>query len=298
MFRLRYIFLAVPFLTGVLLLDSSPAEAKTPHKKHHHARHTTHHAHHHVATKSHARNDVRTAQTHLIHLHYLHSKADGKLGPKTVAAIRHFQHDQHLPVTGKLTTSTYNALVEADMPFAGPTTSATTAAAADFYAKHPDFYGHYDQQYANPMIGAPAVVSSDNATTSRTQTLPTRFGKIDMSEENAGAQKRYNVTLNDQPILTVGDQPSVIGVSSTYDLGAEDAIIFTTYHSESGTCPYKHYLLTLKADTNNLQEIANCTSGYQAKVNNGSLFVEFPEADDARAVGNTWRYENGHLERL
>lgn len=244
--------------------------------------------------------DVRTAQGHLINLGYLKANADGKLGPITMAALKHFQKEHHLTVNGKLNTATYNALVEADMSVSAAATPAPIVppvSASEFYGKNPDFYGKYDQQYADPMVTAPTIVGKDDTTSGRLQNIPTRYGKIDVNEDIHDNIKRYNVSLNGQPILMVDDQPSVIGISSTYDLGSEDGIIFTTYHVNT-TCPFKHYLMTLKQDGNNLQEISNCTRGYQARVTNGSLFVEFLESDDGRTIGNTWRYENGHLERL
>lgn len=295
---------------ALVIFGSGSAEARTHHHKHHyykhhhvqHAHHTHHVIHHAAKAKLPVLQDVRTAQKHLIHLGYLSGKADGKLGPKTVSALRHFQKDHHLAINGKLNTSTYNALVEADMP-AGTKPMAMPVvppvAASDFYAKHPDFYGQYDQQYADPMITAPTVVSKDNSiATERAQNIPSRFGQIEVTEANKGIDRRYNVTLNGQSILMVDDQPSVIGISSTYNMGDEDAIILTAYHDTSTICPYKHYLLTLRQDGNNMQEISNCTRGYQARLTNGSLIVEFPESDDRRVVGNTWRYEGGRLERL
>lgn len=298
----RRLLMTCALIMAATAFSSIPAEARTHHKHHHSHRHhvaTRHHVKKKLKTQAHT--NVRTAQRHLINLLYLNGKADGKMGPKTAAAIRKFQRDQHLPVNGKLTVATYNALIEADAPVT--TTMIESNApppvpATDFYAKHPDFYGHYDQQYADPMITAPGIVNQEGTAITRSQTLPTRYGKIETSEDKNGSQKRYDVTLNGQSVLTVDNQPSVIGISKTYELGDEDAIVFTTYHDASTTCPYKHYLMTLKQDGNNLQEIDNCTRGYQAHVNEGSLFIEFLEPDDARAIGNTWRYENGRLERL
>jgi hypothetical protein len=148
------------------------------------------------------------------------------------------------------------------------------------------------------MIAAPRVVSNDNLVTSRVQTLPTHYGKVEASEEIIGNDKRYNVTLNGQSILMANDQPSVIGISTTYDVNGEDAIILSSYNGGATGCPFKHFLLTLKSDGNNLLPIENCTRGYQARVNSGSLFIEFPEQDITRPIGNIWRYEGGNLERL
>jgi len=303
MFRPAFTMLAVFVISFALSL--STAEARTHHKHHHSKQHARHHTKHHAQhrTKKKAkitiRTDVRTAQRNLINLGYLKGSTDGKLGPKTAAALRKFQRDHHLTITGTINTATYNALVEANMPaMSDMKLPIPPLAASDFMAKNPDFYGKTDQQFADPMVTAPRVVGNDGLVTSRVQSIPTRFGKVETEEKMFGTEKRYNVTLNDQSILMAGEQPSVIGISSTYDVNGEDAIIFSTYNSNSSICPYKHYLLTLKASGNDIEPIENCTRGYQARVNNGSLFIEFPEQDDARAIGNTWRYENSRLERL
>jgi len=291
---LRSLILACIFLGVTLGLITTIAIAKTYHRH----RVVAHH------TVPHSSAMVRTAQTHLAHLGYYKSKIDGITGPKTVAALKAFQHDHHFHVTGMLTTQTYNALAEADRAAPGGSSMASNSRleaaerSADFYATHPDFYGHYDQQYADPMLLSSAVIGSGDAPAVRSQAVPSRFGKIDVSENNSGNGKRYSITLNGQPVFQADDQPAVIGISRTFDLGNEDAIVVSAYHNENTTCPYKHFLLTLASGTNNVQEISNCTHGYQAKVKDGSLFIVFPESDDGRAVGNTWRYENNHLERL
>ena len=270
------------------------AEAKT----HHHKKHVTQHTKHHGKKTGHADRDLKTAQIHLAHLDYYKDKADGVMGPHTKVALKNFQHDHHLPLSGTLTTRTYNAIIEADLPPPLPLTSLPEPKGPDFYATHPDFYGHYDQQYANPLMIAPAIISSDGSSPIHSQAILSRFAKLDISEEVKGQEKRYNITLNGQSLLAVDNQPSVIGISRTYELSNEDAIILSTYRSESDVCAYRNYLLTMKDGSNNLQEIGNCTHGYQARINEGSLFITFPESDDGRVIGNTWRYDNGDLERL
>jgi len=287
-----------------LVLPGSPVLAKvycgpTQPTPHHHVTHKSH-SRTHAASKSQM---VMDAQQHLINLGYLTDRADGVLGPKTRLAVQHFQRDQGLKVTGKLTRETVNALIASDlkqkpqtalpaMPALPPAPPPTA-----FYDKNPDFYGHYDQQYADAMAPSPAN-AGNNFTGIRTQTLATRFGKIDVSESNKGDSRSYTVTVDGKPLLQSDDQPNVIGISQTYTLGNEDAILFTTYRNLDPVCTYKHYLLAVNANGNKVQEIANCTRGYQATAKDGSLFITFPEYDDQRAVGNTWRYENGNLTRL
>ncbi len=294
---LRSLVLACIFLGLTASMIATIAIAKTYHRRAPHA--IEHHA------QNHGTAIMRTAQTHLAHLGYYKGKIDGASGPKTTAALKSFQRDHHIQVTGMLTTQTYNALVEADMkvpPVASTLTAPATLEAAeksaDFYATHPDFYGYYNQQYADPMLTAPTVTGESGMPAVRSQALPSRYGKLDMSEDRRGPGKAYDVMLNGQAIFQSDNQPSIIGVSRTFQLNDEDAIIFTTYNNDNIACPFKHYLLTLKSEGNNMREIGNCTHGYQAGVKEGSLFVVFPENGSGRVVGNTWRYENEHLERL
>ena len=288
---------SVAVVCALLLSSQSPALAA--HHKHKH--HTSSHKSSHV-------NQAQVAQRHLINLGYLTGRADGVMGSKTVKAIKAFQRDHNLPANGKLTTPTYNRLVEADMARNGAVTPRgeilgknaplATGQVPDFYAAHPDFYGYVDPQHANPMGLSNTIIGGSSGQVVRTQTLPSRFAKLDVSETNFGSTKNYNVTVNGQPLIYNEDQPAVIGISRTFELRNEDAIVFSTFRAGDTVCPYRHYLLTLRAEGQNLQEIKSCTRGYQARINGNSLFVTFPDADSDRAVGGTWRYEAGDLERL
>jgi len=288
---LRTFILAFIFL-GLTGLVTTIAMAKTYHKHFHHTHHhsTTHHTSHHA--QSHSNPQLRNAQTHLIHLGYATGKADGIMGPKTKTALKNFQHDHKLKITGTLTAATYSALVEADKPAPKPVASAAVTPtptplpappAPDFYATHPDFYGHVHQDYSNPL-------QKENP-----QSITSRYGKLAITKDQG---QNYAVTLNDQPLLQASEQPAVIGVSKTYELPLEDALIVTTYHNDSTLCPYKHFLVTLNDQGSKTTEIQNCTHGYQASIKESSLYIVFPETDDGRAVGSTFRYENSDLEKL
>ena len=61
-------------------------------------------------TKAGASMSAREAQARLNALGYNVGTPDGKLGPKSVAAIRSFQQDKGLPVSGRLDTATLDAL--------------------------------------------------------------------------------------------------------------------------------------------------------------------------------------------
>lgn len=298
---LRTTNLLMSIITIAFIYPINVAEAAIHHKHHHgHHHYSSHTRSSHVHSKhSTPSNIVKTAQQHLIKLGYLSGQADGVMGPKTTKALIHFQSDHGLKISGKLTTPTYNALVEADLEIIKhPAVPLATAAVPDFYANNPDFYGHYNQEYANPMMLAPAVTGNGGDPTVSTQTLHSRFAKIDVSENTNDNLKTYTLTLNGQLLLQSVGQPSVIGISRTFELPDEDAIIFTSYRPNDALCNYKHYLFTIRENGQNIQEIGNCTRGFQGQITNNSLYIIFPEPEDGRNVGSTWRYENGDLERL
>jgi len=54
----------------------------------------------------------------------------------------------------------------------------------------------------------------------------------------------------------------------------------------------------MKSSDSKIVEVGNCTRAYQASVHDGSLYITFPEHDDARAVGQVWRLEGESVERL
>lgn len=288
------------FVLSVLLycaLTINMAQAKT-HKHHHHVQHHTTH-HHKKSSHSSNSSSIKTAQRHLINLGYLTGHADGVFGTKTKKALIRFQKEHGLAASGKLTTPTYNALVAADMGLISPPgIPLATAAVPDFYASNPDSYGHYNQQYENAMMLAPHVSDNGGISTISNQTLQSRYAKIDVSENAQDGNNTYTVTTNGQLLLQSVGQPAVIGISRTFELANEDAIIFTAFRPSDPVCTFKHYLYTVRANGQNIQEIGNCTRGFQGQITNNSLYIIFPETDDGRNVASTWRYEEGDLEHL
>ena len=266
----------------VLALGASPTLAKTSHHHKHHTR--THHTHHAKAAKG--GTIVRIAQEHLTNLGYYSGTIDGIMGKQTKTAIKRFQKDHSLKADGVLGSRTNRALELAD----------TALPAAGIMGQ-----SHYVPQAArNSSDISGEAVNQDFETTmpSGGKPVASRFAHIDVSESVQGVNKTYDVRINDQPILTVDGQPSVIGISPTYNMGDEDAVIFTTYSPNNPTCTYKTTVLALNSQGNKLLDAGNCTRGYQAQVNNNSLYITFPEHDDNRAVGATWRLEGMNLERL
>ena len=283
-----YVILVLALTFGCSVVGApSFAFAKTHHKYHKHS--VT------VYKISNARSDVRDAQAHLVHLGYYNGKVDGLMGPKTKSAIKRFQLDQNLCDTGSLTAETRKALKLSDRAHLMPSVEVVPQP-MQFYVKHQDFYGYVDPEYADPLIISGSGTSGGGKVAS--QILPSRYGHVEVTQDTSTTLKKYNVTVRDQPILQVDNQPSVIGISSTYQLENEDAIIFTTYNPGNPLCTYKHHLLTLRESGSQLHLIDDCTETFQANVANTSLLITFPQSDDGRAVGSIWRYDSGALEKL
>lgn len=231
------------------------------------------------AVKASHRNDiVSVAQRHLMNLGYYGGKIDGKMGKQTVAAIKAFQRDHDLKADGKLGTKTRRALEAADVPSIknslnyGSSQPATT---------NTDVH----QDYAASLNGGTKVVNN-------------RFARVDVAETGTGYAKRYSVTLNGQPILTAEGQPSVVGVSPTYEMNNEDAIIFTTYSPSSTNCMYRNHVLVMDNNNSKVLDVENCTRDYQARVSNGILFIAFPENDANRAISATFRVEGMTINKM
>jgi peptidoglycan hydrolase-like protein with peptidoglycan-binding domain len=265
-------------------LVSASAAAATK-KKHHHVVHHAHGVKHktHKASSEH----IRTAQAALNDLGYDAGAADGIIGRKTTAAVRSFQKDHDLKVDGIIGPKTYALLM--DLTASAKPVSEVTAPPAvpppDFFATHPDFYGYYSADYANPvMLNTPQPLSS-------------RYGDLQIAEDGTGYAREYSVTLEGQPVLSAANQPAPILVSKTYAVGDTDVIIFTTYTSNPN-CAYTHNILSLHNGTHNVLPLESCLRTPEAQMMGDSLMISFPENNDGAPTGATWRYQNGTLERL
>lgn len=84
---------------AILALSGALAAPVFAHNVHHH--HRRHHA---------GSSDVRAAQEKLNEMGYDVGTADGKIGPKTRAALKKFQADKGLAQTGRLDDHTRAAL--------------------------------------------------------------------------------------------------------------------------------------------------------------------------------------------
>lgn len=279
-----------------LVLAAMPALAQDvvqcPPTRPHHTHHVTHSAKHRGWSKHKTRafasqGDaiVRIAQQHLANLGYYNGKIDGKMGPATKAAIKQFQREQGMKADGVLGSKTRRALESADhLVMITPTVVGAQTQGAIVQPYVPDPNPEVNQDYQLPL-----PVGSKN--------LFSRYAQISATEAKAGFGKSYNVTMNGQPVLSADGQPSVIGMSMTYDLGEEDAIIFTTYTPDS-TCLYQTHVLALSTSGSRMLDVQNCTRDFEAHADHHSLYIRFPEADDNRDIGATWRLDGMNLERL
>lgn len=292
-YMLRGIVLVVALVVmGAMVL---PSDAAAYQSKKHHQTYKKKAAKKKQAGNSSAAEKVRMAQAHLINLEFLVGKADGVLGPKTKAALKKFQKANGLVANGQLNAETEKALAEADRAFAIAATTgglgkARTQAPVKFYSQHPDYYGYVNQNYADAFqIGVPAV--------------PSRFARIDVREAEivsglTTGQRRYDVMVNGVPLFTADDQPAVIGISRTYSMLSEDAVIFTAFRPNNLVCSYRHYLFVLNAQGNRLLDIDNCTYEHTANLVNNMLVISFPENPAERTAPSVWRYDSGSLNKL
>ncbi|MFA4994664.1 MAG: peptidoglycan-binding domain-containing protein [Bdellovibrionales bacterium] len=227
---------------------------------------------------------VRKAQEQLKRLGYYTGKIDCILGPQTTRAIKNFQRDHGLKPDGILGKNTMRALEEASQAVGGSSIKQPFLTHDEVLITDDD---DIHQDYQMPLE---AYAGS--------RFLRTRFAGLNVTEAGSGMDKRYNVNLNGEPLLMVGGQSSVINVSKTYALGDEDVIILTSYNPESALCSYEHHALILAKEGTKMLEIENCTRGYNAAVDNGSLIITFPERDADRALGAVWRLEGTTVRRL
>lgn len=243
---------------------------------------------------------VRTAQMRLASMGYYVGRYDGNMGPVTQTAIRDFQRTNGLTATGLLNPETYS-LMQGRSTIAYQPVYRTTYSPVYSYAING--VGYYRTAYNDRILvtGLP-IMWDDRWHYTHTQQIPSRYGKLDVSEDNRGSLRHYAVTLNGQPVLFANNQPQVLRVSNTYALNGEDAVIFTAYHGD-GACAYKSYLLTVHNDGTfaNPKEIGNCTGNFEAHVaENNSLMISFPSMNMASgwSTWDVWRYENDRLARI
>lgn len=225
---------------------------------------------------------VRNAQMHLAELGYYAGRYDGVLGPVTESALEDFQRHNGLPITGKLTDRTLDRLMD-----------------ASYETRHLAYRTTYQPGYYLGSLNAHPLNWDTRWRSVRSQMIPSRYAKLDITEDLQGSLRHYTVTLNGQPVLFADNQPSVMRVSQTFRLHGEDAVLFTAYHGQD-LCGYKNYLLTIRANGTYTgpREIGDCSGAYNAHVANNALYITFADGYDTWRSGQIWRYENASLVHL
>lgn len=248
---------------------------------------------------------VRLAQERLIHLGYYPGTVDGTLGEVTKDALRDFQSHNGLVVTGALTDETYQLLKEQDMGIARGYYYGSQYANGyrnnGYYGNYYAPNGYYNTAYRHGYVTPVASNWNGHWNGVRSDTVPIRYGQLAINDAMRGGVHNYSVTLNGHSVLQANNQPVPLRVSHTYRLNGEDAVIFTAYDG-TGSCNYKNYLLTVRADGTYVapQQVGNCSGEYQARVENGGLVISFAgdRFGDRYAGLDTWRYGNGSLMRI
>lgn len=226
---------------------------------------------------------VSSAQTTLYSLGYYAGKVNGVMDKATKAALVKFQTDNNIPASGSLTGETVQMLKQGDQ-YVSMYSPAPAAGAAP---------------YSPPLTkGAARETSVKPRHIVWSHVVPNRFANVTI---NAIKKGDYTVSINGMPVLVANRQPAPLGVSQTYHLPNEDAVIFTSYDGNGG-CNYKNYLVSVRSDgtVTAPREVGNCSGGYQASVQNGTLVVGFPKGTytTSSAMWDTWHYTNQNLAHL
>jgi len=222
---------------------------------------------------------MRMSQMRLADLGYYKGAYDGTMGRKTKTALKKFQRNNGLPVTGLLTAQTFDLLLAMD------------------YRLH---HGHSLSMNHTGTLNHTGV-SAHGWQYAGSGRIPTRFGAWDINEDDRGGLKRYTIAYHGKPILRVGDQTGPLQFSKPFSLKGEDAVIITAYHG-AVDCAYRNYLLTMHSNgtVDEPRAIGSCASASQARIANNALFVSFPATVNPQgyAAWDVWRYENAELVQL
>ncbi|MDD4617165.1 MAG: peptidoglycan-binding domain-containing protein [Alphaproteobacteria bacterium] len=207
----------------------------------------------------------------------------------TVEEVRKFQREHGLKADGILGPKTLSALLKAKaeaVPKENPKILGVRTIPTIPQEYAPDPNPEVNQDQVPSLQGGSKIAFS-------------RYGHLDVVDRGGDPDKRYALMLNGQQILEINSQPSIVGVSKTYEVGMEDAIVITAYNSKNpALCAYRNYVLVIGSGGGKLLDLKSCTRKYSASVNGSSLYIVFPDDEDNRAVGATWRLEGQKLTKL
>ncbi len=215
---------------------------------------------------------VREAQRQLSELGYYTGRNDGLFGPQTRRAVKAFQRDSGLPVSGELTAQTKSLLSH----------KGFSLREGGYFRKRNAFFYWPDRNHIAASQG-----------------IPNRYMNVALREEGTGLLSRFTITLNGAPIFFANNQPGPLQVSETFSLPGEDAIVVTSYSGDA-VCPHKSFLLTFRSNNTYAgpKEIGSCSGFVEAGVAGNYLIIGFRHGPDHYAARSLWRYANGSLAQL
>jgi hypothetical protein len=171
----------------------------------------------------------------------------------------------------------------------------TTYAAPVAYYPNAVYPVAVNGRYAAPVVFS---VPMDMPRGSNTRILDTRFGDVSVMGEQRAGFHHYVIAINGMPLLSAMYQTDRMQVSQVYKLVDEDVMIFTIDGKVPG-CKVRNFLMSLRSNGTFVgpTEIGDCRMGYQARLYDNGLLVEFP--DEYRKDNlSSWRYKYGAMERL
>lgn len=151
------------------------------------------------------------------------------------------------------------------------------------------------EYYAQPIMFS---MPHDTKGTESFAALPTRFGHLTVSGARSKGSYFYTVAINGTAIAAAPYQSYRMVVSDVYKLVDEDVVIFTVDGDANG-CTAHNFMVVLRSNGTFVQpaEIGDCRTGYQARIIDNGLVVEFGETRYANRPA-IWRYKYGALERI
>lgn len=216
-----------------------------------------------------SRASTRDLQEKLTLLGYEPGPIDGRMGPKTRAAVRAFQTDAEIKVDGVV----------------GPQTRAALESALDMGGRRPTAANHQLDIYEDVLTDRLASGSA---------TLPSRFAKVEVTRAAPG---RYNISINGNVVASSPGANAMPRISHTFELPGEDAYVFAA-SSPRRDCRLEHTVLVVRADGSFLPPtpIGNCREILNGRVQGDSLVLSFPPVSvPSWRLEESWIYQAGQV---
>ena len=218
-----------------------------------------------------SRASTRDLQEKLTLLGYEPGPIDGRVGPKTRAAIRAFQQDSDLAVDG----------------IVGPRTRAALDTALDMGGRRPVAANHQLDIYEDVLTDRLAAGSVQ---------LPSRYANVEVVRTAPG---RYNIKINGNTVASSPGANAMPRISHTFELPGEDAFVFAAA-SPRRDCRLEHTVLVVRADGTFMAPtpIGNCKEVLNGRVQDDSLVLSFPpKVVPSWRLEESWIYQGGQVEQ-